>query len=84
MFDDTFFAELFHHPVTFQRHWAILDVELLQAPAVVGDALDTGVADHLAALHAQLLQVGAVFGHQFEPDVRDVALADIQGPDPRA
>lgn len=61
VFNDAFFAKLFHHSVAFKRYWTILNVELLQAPAVIGNTLNANVADHLTTLHTQLLQIWTVF-----------------------
>ena len=57
---------------------------MLQASTVVRDALDPGVCHQRTALHAQLLQIGTVAREQFESDVGDVALADVQRPKPGA
>lgn len=78
MLDDALPAELLHGPVAFHRDEAVLDVELPQASAVVGDGSDPFVRHELAALHAQLLQVGAVLREEPEAPVRDVALAQVQ------
>ena len=54
-------AELFHCPKPLQVDGAILDVQLLEASAVVGNTLYALITDHFAALDTELLEVGAVF-----------------------
>lgn len=84
MFNDAPLAVLLDGPVALQGDLAVLDVELLQAPAVVGDALDAAVRDELARAHAQLLEVGAALGERAQAGVAHVALADVERPEARA
>ena len=58
------------HPVTGPGDAPhLLDVELLEAPAVVGHDPHPLVRHLAAPLHRQLLQVGAVLGQQLQPSV---------------
>lgn len=84
MLDDALAAELFDGAVALDGDEAVLDVELAQAAAVVGDGAHALVRHQFAALDAQLLQVGTVFGQQPQAAVGDVALAQVQRPQPRA
>ena len=77
-------AELFDRPVAVHRDRTVLDVQLLKPPTVVGDELYPLVGDHLATLGREFLQVGTVFRESLEAHVRDVTLADVQRPQPRA
>ena len=70
-------AELFHCPKPFQGDGTILDVQLLEASAVISDTLYALIADHFAALDTELLEVGAVFREHLESHVSHVALANI-------
>ena len=84
VFDDAPMAMSLHHPVAVQGHpRAVLDVELLQAPAGSRDGAHPGVPHHLAAAHAHLLQLGAVDGEHLEAGVGEVALAQVDRPQPR-
>lgn len=61
MFYDTFSTVYLDRPVAGDgdpRH--VLNIEVLEAPAVFGDALHPSVTHQGAALHTQLLQVGTV------------------------
>jgi len=53
--DDAALAVLLDRPIALDGHRAVLDVELLQSPAVVGDALHPAIRDHVAAAQAELL-----------------------------
>ena len=53
----------------------LLDVELLEAPAVVGEGGHPPVRDLGAPLHRQLLEVRGVLRQALEPVVRDVTFA---------
>ena len=84
MFDDAPMAMPLHHPVAVQGHpRAVLDVELLQPSTGSRDGAHPGVADHLAPAHAHLLQLGAVDGEHLEAGVGEVALAEVDRPQPR-
>ena len=61
MFNQAATAELFHRPITINSDWAVLNVELLQVPAVVSDALNSLVTHHLATLDTEFLQAGTIF-----------------------
>jgi hypothetical protein len=57
--DDAPPAVLLHRPVALERHaGAVLNVELLQAPAVEGDLPNALVGHEFATFHTQLLQIG--------------------------
>lgn len=84
MFDNAPLAVLLDGAVALERDLAVLDVELLQPSTVVGDALDAAVRDKVARAHRQLLEVGAALGQGAQPRVAHVALADVQGAQPRA
>ena len=60
MLDDAPFAKLFDGSVAVNSHRTVLDVELLEAPAVVSHKLDPLVRNHFATLSAELLEVRAV------------------------
>ena len=63
------------HPVTGPGDAPhLLDVELLEAPAVVGHDPHPLVRHLAAPLHRQLLQVGAVLGQQLQPSVSHLTL----------
>ena len=70
-------AELFHCPKPFQGDGAILDVQLLEASAVVGNTLYALITDHFTALDTELLEVGAVFREHLESHVSHITLANI-------
>ena len=61
MFDYAPSAELFHCPKPLQGDGAVLDVQLLEASAVVSHTLYALITDHFATLDTELLEVGAVF-----------------------
>ena len=82
--DDAPFAKLFDGSVAVNSHRTVLDVQLLEAPAVVSHKLDPLVRNHFATLSAELLEVRAVLRQGLEPDVSDVALADVERAEPRA
>ena len=70
VFYDTFSTVCLDSSVTFPRHPGhVLYVEMLEAPAVLGDTLHPAVTDQGAALHTQFLQVGTVFREKFESQV---------------
>lgn len=80
--DDASFAVLFDRPVALDRDLAVLDVELLQPPAVVRDGLDAAVRNHITISQAKLLQIGTAFGERAQAGIADVTLADVEGPQP--
>lgn len=84
MFNDASFAVLLHCSVSFDGYLAILDVQLLQAPAVVRNALDPSIGDHITISQAKFLQIGTAFGQSPKSGIADVALANVQRPQPRA
>ena len=55
MFDYAPSAELFHCPKPLQGDGAVLDVQLLEASAVVGHTLYALITDHFTALDTELL-----------------------------
>ena len=77
-------TKLFDGPVPFDRDEAILDVELPQSAAVVGDGSNTFVRHELARFHAEFLEIGTMLGQEPKAPIGDVALAEIQGPQPGA
>ena len=79
MLNDASLAKLLHSPVSFHRDGAVLDVELLQAAAVVGDALNSDITDHVTTFYTQLFQIGTIFREHFESKICDVTLANVQG-----
>ena len=56
MFDDAAFAKLLDRSVAPQGDGAVLDVELLQAPTVVGNVLYTLISDHFTAFDTQFFE----------------------------
>ena len=78
VFYDTFSTVVLDCPVAGDGDPGhVLDVEVLEAPAVLGDTLHPPVTHQGAALHTQLLQVWTVLGEKFQSEVRHVALADV-------
>lgn len=84
MLDDASLAVFLNCSVPFYGDLAILDVQLLQSSAVVRYALDPSVGDHITISQTKFLQVGTAFGQCSKSGITDVALADIQSPQPRA
>ena len=82
--DDAPGARLLDGPVGLQAHGAVLHVELLEAPAPGRHLPDPPVGDHVAAPDGELPQARAVPPQGGQPDVRDVALADVERPEPGA
>ena len=80
VFNQAATAELFHRPITINGDGAVLNVELLQFPAVVGDALNSLVTHHLATLDTEFLQAGAIFCKNSQAGIGHIALSHIQGP----
>ena len=78
MFDDAALAKLLHCSVAINSDWTVLNVQLLQSPAVVRHILDSHITDHVTTFDAQFLQVGAVLGKHLESQVGDVTLANVQ------
>ena len=76
--NDAPLAKVLDHLVAVDGHRAVLDVELLEAPAMVGNKLDSLICDHLAALDAELLEVRASLGKHLEACVSYVTLANVQ------
>ena len=74
--DDTPPAVAPDDPAALGRHpLHLLDVELLEAAAVVGEGGDAAVRHLGASLDRQLLEVGRVLGEALEPGVGYVAFA---------
>lgn len=71
-------AETLHRPVPVHRNLAILDVQLLQSAAVVGDALHTTIRNHITIFQAQLFQIRAALRQCPQSRIADVALANIE------
>ena len=85
VFYDTFSTVYLDRPVAGDGDAGhVLNVEVLQTPAVFGDALHPAVTHQGAALHAQLLQVGTVLREESQPEVRHVALPDVERAEPGA
>ena len=80
MFNQAATAKLFHRPITINGDGAVLNVELLQFPAAVGDALNSSVTHHLAALDTEFLQIGAIFCEDGQAGIGHITLSHIQGP----
>eukprot|EP00095_Tigriopus_kingsejongensis_P010600 snap_masked-scaffold818_size92908-processed-gene-0.13 protein:Tk10600 transcript:snap_masked-scaffold818_size92908-processed-gene-0.13-mRNA-1 annotation:"hypothetical protein OsI_16083" len=78
VFDDALGAELLHRPISVNGDRTVLDVQLLEATASVGNVLEALIADHLAALQAELLQTGTVLAQELEAHVGHVALANVE------
>ena len=75
VFDDALAAELLDSAVALDGDETVLDVELPQSAAVVGDGANAFIGDQFAAFHAQLFQIGTVFGEEAKSAIGDVALA---------
>lgn len=82
VFDDATFAEFLHRLVPVQGYLTVLNVELLQTATVVSDQLDPSVGHQIAVAQTEFLQVGTAFGERPETGVADVALANVQRPEP--
>jgi len=82
--DDALAAEFLNGAVAFDCDEAILNIQLSQAAAVVGDGADALISDQFAAFDAEFLQVGAVLGQKAEASVGDVAFAQVEGAETRA
>jgi hypothetical protein len=53
MFNDASLAKLFHHSVSVNRHWAVLDVQLLEPTTIICYALDAHVTHHFTTFHTE-------------------------------
>ena len=85
MLDDAPLAMSLHRPVRVQGDpRAVLDVQLLQASTGSCNGAHPGVANHLAPAYAYLPQLGAVDREHLEAGVGEVALADVDRPQPRS
>ena len=85
VFYNTFSTVVLHCPVAGDgdpRH--VLDVEVLETTAVLGDRLHPAVAHQGTALDTQLLEVGAVLGEELEAEVGDITLSNVERPEPGA
>ena len=59
MLDDASLAKLFDSPISFCCDRTILNVELLQAAAMISHILDALIGDHFAAFDTQFFQARA-------------------------
>ena len=81
VFNQAASAKLFHCPITINGDGAVLNVELLQLPAVIGNALNSLVTHHLAALDAEFFQVGTMFCQDGQARIGYITLSHVQGPE---
>lgn len=85
MLDDASSAITLNRSVAPSRYArALADVQLSESSNVVGECLETGVGDSLAAAQRQFFQIRTSGRQCLEGGVADVALPEIQRPQSRA
>lgn len=78
MFDDASFTVFFNSSVTFEGYLTILNVKLLQSPAVICYTLYAPICHKITAPEAQFLEVRATLGERSQSCVTDVTLTNVQ------
>lgn len=84
MFDHTPFAVHFHRPITLVADLAVLYVEMLQAPTIKCDVVQSIVADPITVADTQLLQVRTTLREHFQPRIAYVTRSYVDRTQPTA
>lgn len=79
MLNDASTTELLDSFIALAGDWAVLNVQLLQASAIVSNELDPLITDHFTALDTELLQVRAILRKHFKPNVCHITFPQVQG-----